>query len=371
MSNPLSAIIRGMTESRFEQYARVAAVALLLIGCFLILQPFLGAIIFAGVLCFSTWPVYIRLRDRLGGRSWLAAIIIVTVLIIAIALPVALAAQSLVVHSAEVIETFRGFLDRRASVEVPAFIAGIPVIGGWLDNYLRVLLLSSGADLAAFFKQFADPAKSLFLAIGRVFAQGVVQILIAIFVAYFFYRDGDRVRRLVLEGVARLAGAEKGVVLIATAQNAVRGVVYGLIGTAFAQAAVALVGFLIAGVPGAFILAALTFVLSLVPMGPVLVWGGAAAWLYFHDLGGWAIFMVIYGVAVISSVDNFVKPILMSRAGNLSMLLVVLGVFGGAIAFGFIGLFVGPALLAIAWNMMKAWLEMPLEDDATPGAVPR
>jgi predicted PurR-regulated permease PerM len=134
-------------------------------------------------------------------------------------------------------------------------------------------------------------------------------------------------------------------------------VIYGLIGTAFAQAVVALIGFWIAGVPGAFILAGLTFVLSLVPMGPVLIWGGAAAWLYFQDRSGWALFMVIYGVAVISSVDNFVKPILMSRAGNLSMLVVVLGVFGGAIAFGFIGLFVGPALLAIAWDLTKAWLE--------------
>jgi predicted PurR-regulated permease PerM len=154
---------------------------------------------------------------------------------------------------------------------------------------------------------------------------------------------------------------------MATAQNAVRGVVYGLIGTAFAQAAVALVGFLIAGVPGAFLLAALTFVLSLVPMGPVLIWGGAAAWLYFHGQSGWAVFMLVYGAAVISSVDNFVKPILMSRAGNLSMLLVVLGVFGGAVAFGFIGLFVGPALLAIAWNLMKAWLEIPSPQEEASG----
>src|SRR5258708_36319702 len=92
-------------------------------------------------------------------------------------------------------------------------------------------------------------------------------------------------------------------------------------------------------------------------MGTVFIWGGAAVWLYFQNQPGWSIFMVIYGVAVISSVDNFVKPILMSRAGNLSMLLVVLGVFGGAIAFGFIGLFVGPALLAIAWDLTKAWLE--------------
>lgn len=348
-----------MNESRFEQYARLAAVALLAIACFLILQPFLGAIIFAGVLCFSTWPLFLTLRERLGGRSWLAAIIIVTVLIVAIALPVALAAQSIVVHSSDVIEALRGFLDRKASIELPPFIRELPLIGEWLDNYLRGLLQSSGADLAALARQFIDPAKSFVLAIGKGVGAGLIQILVAIFVAYFFYRDGDRVRRLLIEGMVRLAGAEKGGVLILTAQNAVKGVVYGLIGTAFAQAAVALVGFLIAGVPGAFILAALTFVLSLVPLGPVFIWGGAAAWLYLHDQTGWAIFMVIYGIAIISSVDNVVKPILMSRAGNLSMLLVVIGVFGGAIAFGFIGLFVGPALLAVAWNLTKAWLEMP------------
>ena len=357
-----------MLQSRFEQYARVAAVALLVFGCFLILQPFRGAILFAGVICFSTWPAFTHLRDRLGGRSWLAALIIVSVLILAIAFPVALAAQSIVVHSAEVVEAFRGFLDQKAEFELPAFIRELPVIGPWLVEYVRTLTQSS-AELAAFAKRFSEPAKGFLMAMGTAAGQGFIQILIAIFVTYFFYRDGDRVRNLLLEGMARIAGAEHALKLIATAQNAVKGVVYGLIGTAFAQAAVALIGFLIAGVPGAFLLAALTFVLSLVPMGPPLIWGGAAAWLYFHDQVGWSIFMVIYGVAVISSVDNVVKPILMSRAGNLSMLVVVLGVFGGAIAFGFIGLFVGPALLALAWNLMKTWLELPSRDspeDAAP-----
>jgi len=189
--------------------------------------------------------------------------------------------------------------------------------------------------------------------------------VIALFVAFFFYRDGERVRQLLHDAVARLAGPDRGTHLVATAQGAVRGVVYGLIGTAFAQAVVALLGFLIAGVPGAMLLAALTFILSLVPMGPVLVWGGAAAWLYAQGQTGWTIFMVIYGIVVISSVDNFIKPILMSRAGNLSMLLVVLGVFGGAVAFGFIGLFVGPALLAVGWSLVKAWVG---EDTAAKSA---
>src|SRR5258706_153575 len=138
-------------QSRFEQIARIAAAALLVVGCFLILQPFMGAILFAGVICFSTWPVFVHLRDRLGGRSWLAAIIVVTILILALAVPVALVAQSIVVHSAEAVEAFRGFLDRKATFELPPFIPEIPAVGPWLDSYVRNLMQSS-ADLIAFAK---------------------------------------------------------------------------------------------------------------------------------------------------------------------------------------------------------------------------
>src|SRR5258706_14403280 len=109
-----------MATSRFEQNARIAAIALLVIGCFLVLQPFMGAILFAGILCFSTWPVFLTLRDRLGGRSWLAALVIVVILILAVVFPVALAAQSIVVHSADVVELVRGFLDQKTTLALPA-----------------------------------------------------------------------------------------------------------------------------------------------------------------------------------------------------------------------------------------------------------
>lgn len=351
----------ALEPSRLEQYARLAALALLVLGCVLVLRPFLGAILFAGVLCFSTWPAFVWLRVRWRGRGTLAALALVLGMAIALVLPVALVAQSLVLNSAGMVESLRSFLERRSELGVPEFVGRIPLIGAWLSDYSR-LLLESRDELIALAKRLADPAKTMLVAMGGAIGEGLVQILIALFVAFFFYRDGDHVRRLLLEGMARLAGEEHGNVLAATAQSAVKGVVYGLLGTAFAQAAVALVGFLIAGVPGAVVLAALTFILSLVPMGPVIIWGGAAAWLYTQDRTGWAIFMVIYGVAVISSVDNFIKPILMSRAGNLSMLLVVLGVFGGAIAFGFIGLIVGPALLAVGWNVTKTWLNVAEEE---------
>jgi predicted PurR-regulated permease PerM len=345
-----------MEADRFEQYARIAAVALLIFGCVLVLRPFVGAILFSAVLCLSTWPAFVWLRDRWGGRSSLAALTLVLVMVVTLATPVALAAQSLIVYSATMVEAVRGFLDNRSILELPPFIRDLPLVGSWLDQYWQ-LLLQSREELVALGKRLADPAKNMLVAMGGAVGEGLLQILIALFVAFFFYRDGERVRLLVLEGMDRLAGPDRGLVLVMTAIHAVKGVVYGLLGTALAQAIVALVGFLIAGVPGALLLSALTFILSLIPLGPVLVWGGAAAWLYSKDQTGWAIFMVVYGAAVISSVDNFIKPILMSRAGNLSMLLVVLGVFGGAIAFGFIGLFVGPALLAVAWSLTKAWLD--------------
>jgi predicted PurR-regulated permease PerM len=356
-----------MAQPRFELYARFAAIALLAIGCFYVLQPFIGAIIFAAILCFSTWPVYIRLRNRVNGRSWLAALMLVGILLLALALPVALSAQSIVAHSAQVVELFRGFLDHKSNFELPEFIKNIPALGPWLDDYVHQLTQGEG-ELADLMRKLSDPMKNFMLAIGHGVGAGLVQVLSALFVAFFLYRDGEEVQRMVSGLLERLAGPERGGALLATAQNAVRGVVYGLIGTAVVQAAVALVGFLIAGIPGAFLLAALTFVLSLVPLGPPLIWGGAAAWLYFRGETGWAIFMVIYGIVIISSVDNVVKPILMSRAGNLSMLLVVLGVFGGAIAFGFVGLFIGPALLALAWSLVKTWLQLPPEAANEPEA---
>jgi predicted PurR-regulated permease PerM len=276
-------------------------------------------------------------------------------LLIVIALPMALAAQSLIVHSGEVVELFRGLLDRRESMQLPTFLTNLPLVGPWLDQYWQGLR-GSREEIVALAKRFVEPGKQMLFVLGSGAATGLLQVLVAIFVAFFLYRDGELAANLLRRAVARLAGDEHGHALVTTAQNTIKGVVYGLIGTALAQAAVALVGFLIAGVPGAFLLAALTFVLSLVPMGPVLIWGGAAIWLYATDQAGWAIFMIVYGIAVISSVDNFVKPILMSRAGGLSMLLVVLGVFGGAIAFGFIGLFVGPVLLAVSWKLTNAWL---------------
>lgn len=344
-----------MDTLRFEQNARIAGIALLVIACFLVIRPFLAALLFAAVLCLSTWPAFRWVKYRLGGRSTLTALLFALAMLLAIALPVALAGFSLATHSSQVIDFVRGLIDR-GPFELPAWITGLPVVGSPLEEYWHKLI-GNREEVVVLAKRLAEPAKGLLVSAGSAAGEGVLHILVAIFMAFFFYRDGEEVARMIRNGMTRIAGSEQGIAVVETAQNAVKGVVYGLIGTALAQALVALAGFLIAGVPAVMALSALTFVLSFVPMGPAIIWGGVAAWLYSNGETGWAVFMIAYGFFVISSVDNFIKPILMSRAGGLSMLLVVLGVFGGAVAFGFIGLFVGPAVLAVAWSLLNAWLE--------------
>ena len=343
-----------MDHARFEQNARALAIALLTLGCLYVIWPFLTAMVFAAILCLSTWPAFLWLKSKLGGSATLAALLFALAMLVSIGLPVALSAQSLIAHTPQILDTVRSFIDSGPR-ELPTWLVSLPIVGSYVDSYWHTAL-ENREELIALARRVADPAKRLLLAAGSAAAEGFFQIFVATFLAFFFYRDGERAADLVRKSFERLAGSDRGMALLATAIMTTKGVVYGLIGTAIVQAIVALVGFLIAGVPGAFLLAGLTFILSLVPMGPAFIWGGAAAWLYARDETGWAIFMLIYGIAVISSVDNFVKPILMSRAGGLSMLLVVLGVFGGALAFGFIGLFVGPVLLALAWSLAVSWL---------------
>jgi len=172
---------------------------------------------------------------------------------------------------------------------------------------------------------------------------------------FFLYRRGRAISSALYTG-ARKLGGDLGEEMLDKARGTVLGVMLGIVGTAVAQGTVAMLGFFIAGVPGAILLGFATFFLSMIPIGPPLIWGGAAAWLYAHDQTAWAVFMVIYGLFVISSIDNFLKPVLIARGAGISILLIGLGVLGGVLVFGFIGIFLGPVLLAIGHMLLGRWI---------------
>jgi predicted PurR-regulated permease PerM len=176
---------------------------------------------------------------------------------------------------------------------------------------------------------------------------------LSILIAFFLFRDGESAAERFSMMVERVADA-RGRRLLNLASSTVRGVVYGILGTALVQAVMAGIGYLIAGVPGAGMLALLTFFLSVVPIGPPLIWVPAALWLFHEGSTAWAVFMLVWGIGV-SSVDNVVKPWLISQGSDMPFLLIFFGVLGGALAFGFIGVFLGPTLLAVGYRLVTEW----------------
>lgn len=335
-----------------KNFARSAAITLLTLGCLYVMAPFLAAILFAAAVVISSWPMYQRLLRRFGQRRTLAASTMTLTLTLLVLIPIALVGYHLADNIGRLFEQMRIVIDS-GDVAPPAWIRNIPMVGTHVDDYLRELI-GSRDQMMALGRRMLEPGRHYLAASGIVLGTGIAQMALAAFVAFFFYRDGLTLLRAIAVAMQRVMG-ENAPHILRTVSQTVRGVMYGLLGTALAQALVAAVGFVIAGVPAVPLLSVLVFVLSLVPVGPPIVWGGAALWLFSHGENGWGIFMVIWGTVLISGVDNVVKPMLISRGSSLPFLLTLLGVLGGVLAFGFVGIFIGPTLLAVGYSLLSGW----------------
>ncbi len=355
-------------EQSLRQFAQLAAIGIVVVGCYRVLLPFIPAILFAVVVCISTWPLYERLRRVLRGKSTLAALAMVLLLMVLVIVPSALLAVRLTDNVTTIVEAARTLLNR-GPITAPVWLREIPIVGTQLDAYWQGL--AGGREEAeALLHRLLEPAKDFLLFAGKTIGQSLLQMTFAVFIGFFFFRDGDALVGTLRIGLEKFAGPI-GTDVLRSIQRTVAGVVNGIFGTALAQALVAWIGFVIAGVPGAFLLGVATFFLSMVPLGPPLIWGCAALWLFNEGNTGWSIFMALWGVLAISSVDNFVKPYLISHGSHLPLLLIALGVFGGVVAFGFIGIFIGPPVLALGLTLVRLWTAVPSEKtEATPGTVP-
>jgi predicted PurR-regulated permease PerM len=339
-------------DRQLERSAQIAALVALVVGCFLVLRPFITGILFAAVICSSTWPLYLRLRRMVRGESTVAALLMAMALVVLVIVPLAVLAGSLAGSFGNAVDWAKARIEA-GPIELPGWVVTLPLIGSAADEYWH-RLVGSREEVLALVRRLLEPARAFFIAAGAILGQGLLQMTLTAFVAFFFYRDGEAIMARIRTGMSRLVGGFGGNI-VDTVRNTSDGVVYGMLGTAIAQGLVAGIGFAIASVPAAVLLGAATFVLSLVPMGPPLVWGGAAIWLFSEGRTGWAIFMVLYGALVVSSIDNFLKPILISRGASLPLVLVLLGVFGGVIAFGFVGIFLGPVFLAVGYALLLRW----------------
>jgi predicted PurR-regulated permease PerM len=347
---------RARHAGRIQLWVLGAAVALLLLGCILILRPFISAALWAAILCFTTWPLFLRLEQMVGGRRWLAASIATLLLAATIAAPFVILGSTLASNMAELTAATQKLFDF-GPPGPPAWVASIPLVGSRLTDYWLALTESSAVRLQELAK-LLPTVKTIVVDGGKVLGSGIMQMLLSLFIAFFFYRDGTSLAAQLSAAIYRIGG-ERGNELLELAGATVRAVVYGIIGTALVQGALAAFAFLISGVPGAAFLGFITFLLAMIPGGPLLVALPAAYWLYLQGRSAWAIFIVIWGI-MDSSIDNVIKPLLIRRGVSTPMILVMLGLFGGVMAFGLIGLFIGPTLLALGQTLLQEWTSVVL-----------
>jgi predicted PurR-regulated permease PerM len=330
------------------------ALAALLLGCLLVLRPFISALLWAAILSYCTWPLCRMLRERVGLSPTFAALVMVVALMLLVGVPILLAAPM----KAEDIEGLRRAVEGFVSEGLPGLgdkLGALPWVGDFLQTRWAALQVDI-SPLTNMLRPYAGMLAQGLLGLVLALLSGLVEFVVAILLSFFFYRDGPAMARVAEGLVQRIAGPQARRLVQLTAAVTI-GVVYGLLGTALAQGAMTAIGLWVTGVPHPVLFGVLAGAMSVLPIGAAVVWLPAAIWLFATGQTVWGVVLLVYGAVVISSVDNVIRPWLISRGADLPLLLTILGALGGVFAFGFLGLFLGPVLLAVGFTLLRDWAE--------------
>lgn len=324
-----------------------------LTGVLMVLLPFGIGLLFGAIIAIVAWPLRQWMR-RVGFSPVISATILLVGLLAFVAVPVLLLAPGLAGDLARIMDVVRNWL--ATSPAPPVWIDSIPLIGDtiksrWVDAF------SSGAAPHEALAPYAEPLRGAMLSVARGLGESLLQLLLALAIATMIWAQGDTLAAVCVDILNRLGGkhlAQLGFMSV----GAVRGVFYGVVGTAFIQAALMAIGCWLVGIPGAIPIGFITLLLALSQIGgPLihLVWLGGAYWLYTKGQAGLVLWLFVGWGIFVTVIDNILKPWLIGASIQMPLALVILGVFGGFLSFGFLGLFVGPVLIAVAYALLVAW----------------
>lgn len=343
----------GQTPSLMERFALLLLFSLLLAGVYLVLKPFLIGLAFGAILAVAAWPLRTWLMGRgMSGTS--AAALMLAALLVFVLAPMAITAPGLAVGVKNLFEAGAAWI--ASSPQLPALVTGLPVVGSKMAETWNGLLAQT-PESYAMLMSYVQPARQFLTDAAFGLVSSVIDVSVALIVATTFWSRGDRLALVLRDSLTRLGGPHLGA-LTDVAARTTRGVFYGIVGTAAVQGLLMTIGLLLAGVPGAAPLGFVTLIFAISQFGGILinlVWGGAAWWIYAHSGMGVAFWFVVLWGLMVTFIDNLVRPLLIGSSLQLPLMLIILGVFGGFISFGFLGLFIGPTLLAVAFDLLGAW----------------
>ncbi|MEO8848231.1 MAG: AI-2E family transporter YdiK [Casimicrobiaceae bacterium] len=354
-----------------QDYPRILLIIVLMVtlivGSLWILRPFIPAFIWATMIVVATWRLMRHVENRVGGHRAIAVSAMTLGILVLLVVPIGIAVDQFVNHFDD-IRAGIAWLTSGDLPPPPAWVARVPLAGPSLVEKWSEF---ANADPLSVLRPLLPYAGNIatWLAI-RAGSVGVLLVNLLLIVAFsaILYMTGESAALGTRRFAQRLAG-ERGLRTVELATQAVRAVALGVVVTAIAQAVFGGIGLALAGVPNAMLLTAVMFVLCLAQIGAVPVLASAAIWLIWKESTGWGVYLIVWCV-VVSTLDNFLRPVLIRRGADLPLLLIMVGVIGGLLAFGVVGLFVGPVVLAVTFTLANAWIGETDEPSAAPAVDP-
>jgi predicted PurR-regulated permease PerM len=338
----------------------VLFIAIMIVASLWIMQPFLPALIWSTLVVVSTWPVMLMVQKRLWGKRSLAVVVMTTGLLVVLILPMAFAVLTIMEHAGDVSDRIKGVAELGVPAP-PAWVDRIPLVGRKITHEWQAIAALGPDELQARVAPYVRDAARWTLGKAGSFAAFFVHLLLTVIISALLYAYGESAAAGVRAFARRLAGP-RGNESVTLAGQSIRAVALGVVVTAMVQAVLGGIGLFVAGVPLAGFLTAVMFVLAVAQIGagPVLII--ATIWLYWKMDTTTATVFLVWAVFV-GTIDNVLRPFLIKSGADLPLLLIFAGVIGGLLAFGVVGLFVGPVVLAVAYTELAAWVN---DTDANP-----
>lgn len=331
----------------------VLFICLLIAAGFWTIHPFLKPLVWAIIITVATWPAMLRVQGFLGEKRWAAVAVMSVGLLMLLILPLVFAVTSVVDKSPEIMEWVRS-LSNRTLTEPPPALEKIPVAGTWLAEKWRLAAQSDSQEISARLVPLSKKIISWFISQAGNVGLMILNFLITVIIVAILYAKGEIAARGAMLLARRLAD-ERGEHAVALAAKAIRGVALGVVLTALVQTFIGGAGLVIAGVPAYKLLIGIMFMLCIAQIGPILILLPSVIWMYWSGQALWGTVLLVFSI-VACTIDNIIRPLLIRKGAQLPILLIFAGVVGGLIAFGIIGLFIGPVVLAVIYTLLQAWV---------------
>lgn len=326
-------------------------VTIMIFSSLWIMRPFFLGFSWAGMVVIATWPIFLKLQILLWGSRFFAVILMILSLLLVFIVPIVCIVNSLIENSTAVISWLNS---DEFSFPALEWLQNIPIIGIKLFSSYQKLLNEGGSELIAKFQPYMGRTTEFFVMQVGHCGRFVLHLIFMLIFSSLLYWNGEKVQNLIRYFAIKL-GSESGDALVLLAGQAIRAVALGVVVTALVQGILSGIGLAISGIPYSSFLMVLIIIFCLVQLGPLPVLVPAIIWLYLNGNTTWGTVLLIWS-CVVCILDHILRPILIRIGANLPTVIILSGVIGGLIAFGMIGLFIGPVILVISYRLIFSWM---------------